>query len=229
MKDESDPHGRRSGVIGAEIELILAAALADSDETLVRQLLDSDHPWLDGISYESLTERTWQRLHIPPGYRPHVDAPPETPDGRLRLGRLAYQPAGESQDGSRGEYPLALISRKQHLKFLNANYGGFDEHLPAEGEPLLQIHRSDAAARAIEHGDTVDVFNQRGSLTLTAALSDDLQPGIVAIPFGWWNRHTPNDRGVNALTNPTPPDDDIGSGAFHDTPVQVKRHRTASA
>jgi anaerobic selenocysteine-containing dehydrogenase len=67
------------------------------------------------------------------------------------------------------------------------------------------------------------VFNHRGSLTLTSVISGDLQPGVVAIPFGWWNRAGPDGRSVNVLTNPSTPSDDEGSAAFHDTLVQVKR------
>jgi anaerobic selenocysteine-containing dehydrogenase len=152
-----------------------------------------------------------------------VDAATDTPDGRLHLGVLTYVPGIESPDtGSTSRFPLALISRKQHLKFLNANYGGFEKHLQSEGEPLLQIHEIDAAYRGIASGDRVTVFNDRGSLTLTSAISSDVQPGVTAIPFGWWNRHTPNQRGVNVLTNPTTPADDIGSAAFHDTLVEVQ-------
>jgi len=120
-------------------------------------------------------------------------------------------------------YPLALISRKQHPKFLNANYGGFPDHYPSIGEPTLQIHAADAAARGIADGDRVLVANDRGELTLRAEISEDMQPGLVATAFGWWNRCTPEDRSVNALTNATVPDDDRGSAAFHDTLVEVRR------
>ncbi|MEO1060603.1 MAG: molybdopterin-dependent oxidoreductase [Actinomycetota bacterium] len=211
--------------LGAEMGLD-DPGLRDSDEELVRQLLDSDHPWLDGISYERLVEETWARLAVPAGHRPNVDAAPATDDGRLRLGSLVHHPGAETPDGDpelAARFPLALISRKQHTKFLNANYGGFERHLPSEGEPRLQINAADAAARGIGEGDRVIVRNDRGSLTLTAAITDVVAPGVVAVPFGWWNRHSPDGRGVNALTNPTPPADDRGSAAFHDTLVEVER------
>ncbi len=196
----------------------------DTDEDLIRQLLESDHPWLEGITFESLSTQTWQRLNVDPGHRPYVDSLADTPDGRLHLGNLTYRRGTETPGGAEdGDYPLALISRKQHLKFLNANYGGFDKHLPSGGEPLLQIHATDAQNRGVSSGDRVQVFNDRGTLTLTAEVSTDVQPGVIAIPFGWWHRHTPEQRGVNALTNPSPPIDDLGSAAFHDTLVQVKR------
>ena len=193
--------------------------LADSDEALIRQMLDSDHPWLGSVTYERLERDTWARLAVTPGHRPNVDRPPDTPHGRLVLGPLAYRAAAPATDG----FPLALLTRKQHLKFLNANYGGFTEHLPTEGVPTVHLDPTDAAARGIEAGDRVRVTSERGRLTLTAALSDDLQAGLAAIPFGWWNGHTPEGRSVNVLTNPTPPADGPGSAAFHDTWVEVER------
>lgn len=199
--------------------------LTDSDETLVRQLLDSDHPWLDGITYEKLWERGWARLNVPADHRPNIDQPPATDDGRLILGSLTYRSGSESIDGDPdliARFPIALISRKQHLKFLNAHYGGFDEHLPAEKEPRLEIHPIDAAQRSINDGDAVRIFNSRGSLTISAVISTDVQPGLVAMPFGWWHRNGGDKRGVNALTNPVVRDG-IGSAAFHDNLVEVER------
>ena len=127
--------------------------------------------------------------------------------------------AGDPVQAAR--YPLTLLSRKQHVKFLNANYGGFAKHLPREGEPLLEIHPIDAANRQIEDGDRVAVENDRGRLTLTARVSSDLQPGLVTMPFGWWHRSSPQERGVNALTNGVVPADGVGSAYFHETLVEV--------
>lgn len=199
---------------------------SDDDETLIRQLLDSDHEWLDGISYEHLAEHTWARLNIAPGTRPYVDTAPNTPDGRLHLGTLEHQTGEETPEGDpalAARFPLALMTRKQHVRFLNANYGQFAEHLPAEGEPLLQVHPDDAETRGLTSGDRVDVFNDRGQLSVRVEISTDVLPGVVAMPFGWHHRHTPQGRAVNALTNPRTPSDDQGSAAFHETLVEVAR------
>ena len=200
--------------------------LGDSDESMVRQLLATEHEWMRGITLERLRADGWARLNIPPGHRPYVDTPPETDDGRLALGRLEYRPGGETVDGGPelgARFPLTLLSRKQHIKFLNANYGGFDQHLPPEGEPRLEIHPDDAAPRSVRNGDRVRVHNERGSLTLTAVVSQVVQPGLVSIPFGWWNRATPEGRAVNALTNATVGSDGTGSSYFHESLVEVTR------
>jgi len=209
---------RLAGAMGLD-----APGLADSDEEMVRQLLDSGHDWLSGIDHESLERLTWQRLAVPAGWRPHAEAADAGSAGRIRLGRLEYRPGSETREGSPGlaaRFPLTLMSRKQHPKFLNAGYGGFEQHLPLGGRPALTIHPDDAASRGIVDGIEVKVFNDRGHLTLIAEVSGDVQPGLVTVPFGWWHRHTPEDRGVNALTNPRSPGG-VGSAAFHETLVQV--------
>jgi anaerobic selenocysteine-containing dehydrogenase len=195
------------------------------DEELVRAALDSGSPYLDGISYELLQDQGWARLSVPPQARPHVDPLPGIPNGPMRLAALEHRPGPETVGGGsplQARYPLALISRKQHPKFLNANYGGFPDHFPSVGEPTVQVHPVDAAARGITDQALVRVLNDRGELTLRAQVSEDVQPGLVAIPFGWWNASTPERRGVNALTNATVPDDDRGSAFFHDTLVEVQ-------
>lgn len=201
-------------------------ALHRSDEELVREILDSGHPWVEGITYELLAETGWARLTVPVDARPHVDPLPGLEPMRMRLGRLEHRAGAETRDGDpehAARFPLALISRKQHSKFLNANYGAFPQHFPTTGGPTLQVHPVDAAARGISDGDLVRVHNDRGSLTLPAELTEDLQPGLVAMPFGWWNRSSPEGRAVNALTNPTVAESGFGSAYFHDTLVQVER------
>lgn len=212
--------------------------LTQTDEELVRGLLDSDHPWLEGISFDSLDKQGWQRLAIEPGTRPFVDSSVPAPVAassvssepavrtgsttgrihRFELGSLRYQwPKSDSA------FPLGLLSRKQHLKFLNSNYAGFDAHLPTPPEPLLSMHVADAVERGLSEGDQVRVFNERGELNLRVQFSADTQPGLVTIPFGWWNRHTSNSRGVNALTASDPQRAGRGSASFHDTRVEVEK------
>jgi len=225
-----EPRGQ--ALPNSEIARRLGAALGledewlyRSDEQVIRDALASGHPLLYGITYESLAEQGWQRLAVPEGARLYVDEIPGVPIERMRLGALDDEPVRAVHSPEVDpRYPLTLISRKQVRTFLNSHYGGFADHRPPAGEPLLQIHAADAHARGIRTGDRVDVRSERGELTLTAQISDQLQPGLVAIPFGWWNDSTPQGRSVNALTNATVGRGDRGSAYFHDTYVEVTPH-----
>ena len=204
-----------------------AHGLADDDETLIRTVLDSPHPWMKGITYERLEAETWVRLGVERGHRPYVDQPPDTHDRRLHLTPLEYRPGIETPDGRSlltTRFPLLLLSPKQHTKFLNANYGAFEDHHPLAGRPAGQLHPDDAASRNIHDGDEIRVHNDRGELTVMAEITTDVLPGTVSVPFGWWHRHTPEGRSVNVLTNPSTPDDGDGSAAFLETLVEVERN-----
>ena len=219
-----------------------ASGLADSDEQMARDLLASGHPWLDGITYERLQRDGWARLAVPAGWSAMTDRevplPPSGADadgdavtrsrslGPLRLGPIRYQPAAESADGDADlaeRYPLALMSLKQHQRFLNSHYGGFEHHLPDPPQPRLGISAADAETRGIAEGDQVRVYNDRGELFTTAVISDRLQRGLVTMPFGWW-AGSADARTVNVLTNAAigGPDPLTGSAAFHDTLVEVE-------
>ena len=239
-----------------------APGLTDTDEQVARDLLASNHPWLDGITYERLERDGWARLEVPTGWSalaereiplppPSTQSPPrplpslssaEATDGTeaantaprhqlgpLQLGTLRYRPATESPTGDAAlatRYPLALMTLKQHLRFLNSHYGGFEHHLPDPPQPRLEISPIDADTRGIAEGDPVRVFNHRGELFTDATISDRLQPGLVAMPFGWW-AGSADARTVNVLTNAAVggPDPDVGSAAFHDTLVEVEPAR----
>jgi len=182
----------------------------ESDEALIRGLLARDHPLLDGISYDRLVTDGWARFAVEPGHNPHA-----TTRFRLRaLDPVRAEPTGHHR--------LQLLSPKQHVRFLNANYSQFPAHLPRPPEPTLELDASDAAAHELADGDRARVFNERGELTLTVAVTDRLQPGLVAVPFGWGHGATEQGRAVNALTDPAVRDDDQGSAAFSDTWVSIE-------
>jgi len=54
-----------------------------------------------------------------------------------------------------------------------------------EGEPTLQIHPQDAAARGIADGERVRVFNDRGEFALAARVTDRARPGVVVALSIW--------------------------------------------
>lgn len=206
---------------------------ADSDEQLVRGILDSDHPYLEGITYESLLQTGWAKLRLPADHRPFANGF-ATDDGRAHLvwseaeehgleplPRYRHPPGSRSGNAERAEdYPLSLITAKGALHFLNSSYGNVERHLKAEVSPTIDIHPDDAAERGISDGHDVRVFNERGEVFALARVGDRVRPGVVALPSGWWASHSPGGSSANALTSDGLADGGRG-GDFHDTLVQV--------
>nr|WP_231705678.1 molybdopterin dinucleotide binding domain-containing protein [Effusibacillus lacus] len=52
-------------------------------------------------------------------------------------------------------------------------------------EETLDIHPTDAASLGIGDGDRVEVSSRRGKVSVTAKLTDRMQPGLVFMSFHW--------------------------------------------
>jgi anaerobic selenocysteine-containing dehydrogenase len=130
-----------------------------------------------------------------------------------------YVPPAESPETNPAvarRYPLRLLTLKRHHS-INSSYGALPVLLRAEPEPLLELHAEDARARGIVEGQSVRVWNDRGSVCYRAHLTDRLRPGTVAAPFGPWMR---GGGSVNSLTSDRL--GDLGNGpTFCDTLVEV--------
>ncbi|MCW2861069.1 MAG: molybdopterin oxidoreductase [Actinoallomurus sp.] len=197
-------------------------SLYDSDEDLVRQLLDSPHPWLDGITVEALRERGFARLNVDRPFLPFADGFP-TSSGRLefyskRAVRAGHDPLpGFTPHADTGD-GLVLISGASH-HFLNTTFGNNPELRRRAGAPMIVLHPDDAAARGIPDRASVRVHNARGGFEAVAEVSDRVRPGVAATTKGHWAKLNGGST-VNATIDER--DADMAGGAvFHDNRVEV--------
>jgi anaerobic selenocysteine-containing dehydrogenase len=118
------------------------------------------------------------------------------------------------------EFPLVMLTPKQHTRFLNTSYSHLPQHGPREEGPYVEMCASDAAARGLSSGAAARVVNERGEMLLSVKISTRLPLGVVAVPFGWWDASLVNSNNVNDLTSDA--HTDWGGGvSYHDTLVQV--------
>jgi len=118
------------------------------------------------------------------------------------------------------------MSPKWNRYFVNSSHANQPRLEGAAGRPRLRLHPEDAAAGGVGDGDRVRVFNQRGSVTLTAQVTDEMQPGVVIFLHGWWASRI-GGASANALTGDRLAD--MGGGStLHDTWVQVARLAVSS-
>lgn len=194
----------------------------DSDEDLARAALASDHPYLDGITYDVLEERGWASLRLPEDRRPFAEGGFPTPSGRCDLAVPAFRPAREGPGGDPdllARYPLLLLSAKS-LRFLNSGYANAVRRTGPDQGPTVDLHHDDAGARGIADGDPVRVFNDRGSLVVRARVGDRARPGVAVLPFGHWSDPAAGGA-VNVLTSDER--SDLGGGAAYlDTLVEIE-------
>ena len=150
-----------------------------------------------------------------------VDVFPRTPEQKVDLccealdrsapaGLYGYQP-----DPATAEFPLTLISPASERSITSTL-----AELPRP-EVRLQMHPDDAAARGLEDGDAVRIFNALGEVRCNLQVGAWVRPGIVSLPKGLWRKHTANGLTANALAPDTLTD--LGGGAcFNDARVQVE-------
>lgn len=201
-----------------------------TDRELIELAVRGSKAEAEGATMERLRAEGFVRVGPPRGHAPYAEGGFPTPSGKFEFESAALAKAGlgplpvfvppaespETRPDLAARFPLRLLTLKRHHS-INSSYGGLPVLLRAEPEPCLEIHPEDAAARAIRDGQAVRVWNDRGTVTYRARVTDRLLPGMVAAPFGNWTR---DGASVNALTSDRL--GDIGNGpTFCDTLVEV--------
>lgn len=223
---------RGESVANTELFRRLAVALGrsepwlqDSDETLIRTALNSSHPMLEGITFDTLQTLGWMHLNHPTDWRPFANGGFPTPSGKAELCAPSLQEFGVDPLPGPGDFDLPppgmlqLISNKT-LHFLNTGYSHLELHCRREGRLEIDLHPDDAAARNIQDGQLVVVSNPQGEVAAWCRVSTKVGRGVARLPFGGLVDALGRDTHVNLLT-PEQPTDWAGGSGFYDTFVHV--------
>jgi len=224
----------------------------DTADDLIAQALRVDGnqpPWIKGVTEQTLNDAGGHiRLKFESeaegeSFLPFANGGFTTPSGKVEFysETLAahgldplpgFVPPEESRHAPRKNgttdrpYPLEFLPRKAD-NYMNSTFANLPTHrkMEAAHDAILEMHREDAASRGILNGDEVDVFNNRGTIRLTARVSANgnatVPPGVVASRLSW-NKLSPGGFNVNLLTSQRLTD--IGGGAtFYSTLVEVRK------
>ena len=185
------------------------------------------------FDWESLKQRGWQKMNMPDA--PFADGGFYTPSGKcefyseqmLRDGLdplpnyIAPYESAASNPALAAKYPLAMISPPQR-NFLNSTFVNVASLRATEGEPHLDLHPDDAAARGILNGDLVRIFNDRGSFVAKSRVTPKARRGLVVGLSVWWKKLAADGKNANEVTSQRLTD--MGRGpTFYDTLVQVEK------
>jgi anaerobic selenocysteine-containing dehydrogenase len=217
------------------------ACFRETAEEMIAQALsigEDGHSTNAGMEHITLDDLREQghiplALHREGNARPFASGTVPTPSGKIEfysetlaaqgLDPLpAFVPPTESRWSKSTEYPLEFLSRKAD-NYMNSTFANHDGHrkMQARTTQKLEMHPQDAQTRGVANGDKVRVFNERGSLTLTALVDGSVPAGVVAAQLDWAKLH-PEGANVNALTSERLTD--LGEApTFYSTLVQVER------
>ncbi|WP_419785580.1 molybdopterin-containing oxidoreductase family protein [Pseudodesulfovibrio sp.] len=193
---------------------------------LMEQLIadNKDAPAMQGIDLDRLREGYPVRLNIPAS--PYAQGF-GTPSGKVEFYSETMAAKGldplpdgtpvRDPDGVR--YPLECIT-PPHRLLLNSAFNEVAELREKIGPATVKIHPETAAARSINQGDPVRVFNDRGECRLQAEVTEDTRPDLLVIEGLRWPSLTPGG-GANQLTSQRLTD--MGETcAFHCNRVEVE-------
>jgi anaerobic selenocysteine-containing dehydrogenase len=223
-----------------EIFRLLAAKMGfdddcfkDSDDQLAAIAFNAQDARALGFDWDALKQKGWQKLNMPDA--PFAQGGFPTPSGKCEFYSAQMEKDGldplpayvapyesvASNPELAARYPLAMISPPAR-NFLNSTFVNVKSLRSAEGEPHLDIHPDDGAARGIAHGDMVRIFNDRGSFVCKARLTDKARAGLVVGLSVWWKKLATDGKNANEVTSQQLTD--MGRApTFYDTLVQVER------
>ncbi len=208
------------------------AGFADDDDALLRQALSTTDPKMTTVTYDALMAHGWVRLDVPTPYVPYAEGGFTTPSGKCEFYSARMEAMGldplpaftppyelpELVPDVAEKYPLMLISSPRH-QFLNSTFVNIAS-LRLDAEPEVTLHPTDAAARGIEEGATVVVFNDRGAFTAVARVADRVREGVAWAPSIWWGKLTRDGHNANETTSQRTTD--MGGGpVYYDNLVEV--------
>jgi anaerobic selenocysteine-containing dehydrogenase len=183
------------------------------------------------IASEEFINKPFLQTRAQPDLLPHAQGQFHTPSGKFefyceKMAHDGLDPlptfAPPHETLGNGPYPLNFLPRK-HKDSLNSSYG----HLPVmrrqEREArTLEMHPRDAAARGLQDGEEVRVFNARGAFVIPLKVSQNVSSGTVAAFWGWWDKLSEGKGNVNNVTSSALTDLG-GGGTFYDCRVEVER------
>jgi anaerobic selenocysteine-containing dehydrogenase len=164
----------------------------------LREMLDTDHPLLQGISLERLQREDAVFLNRPrEAYVAFTDFKFKTPSGRIEIYKEELvqfgaalpcyrEPVEASPDSPLSRrFPLTLLfSHSRHR--IHSTFANLSKMKQFEPEPIVEMHPEDSRRRKIITEQWVRVWNDRGSVVLKCRSNADLREGVVVIAEGSW-------------------------------------------
>lgn len=85
------------------------------------------------------------------------------------------------------DYPLHMISSQPETRLHSQMDGeGVAAASKIQGREPVSMNPADAAARGINDGDVVRIFNERGACLAGAVVTDKVRPGVIRLATGAW-------------------------------------------
>ncbi|HVJ48818.1 molybdopterin-dependent oxidoreductase [Desulfitobacterium sp.] len=99
------------------------------------------------------------------------------------------------------KYTFAYITRNAIYRVHSTHSNNVWMNELQDGKPRVWLNPQDAAEKGIKEGDTVELYNDRGTLTVFAVVDPGVGRKVAVFEEGWWARYLKG-QSYNSLTYP---------------------------
>jgi anaerobic selenocysteine-containing dehydrogenase len=226
----------QSPIMGRDPAEVYAETSGDRGPERILDFLIRTGPYGDG--YESQQGLSLAQLRANPHgidlgpLQPRLPDIVTTPSGRIELAPESFVAALPGLDEllSGEEPPMMLVGRRT-LRSNNSWMHNLEVLVKGKDRCTLQINPEDAHRLQVSDESLVTVTSSTGSVTVPAAITEAIMPGVVSLPHGWGHgsegsamKTAAQRPGVN--TNLLTPSDVVdplsGNAALTAIPVEVR-------
>ena len=187
---------RRDWEILCDVATALGYPMRYESTAAVNEEMRALTPSYAGTSYARL--EAGEQLHWPCLAEDHPGTPilhrEKFTRGLGQFHPVEYRPAAEETDAA---FPVVLTTGRMlehyHTGTMTRRSKGLDGLAPG---PFVEVNDTDAKRIRVKDGDSVRVTSRRGSIVLPAKVGGRVDPGVLFIPFHFW------EAAANVLTNP---------------------------
>jgi anaerobic selenocysteine-containing dehydrogenase len=188
-------------------------AFTQTDEEMIREIIDEKaNPLLEGVTFEQFKENGWVRATKDSERRNFLKVGWPTESRKIEIWSNALKNQGQDPlptyvhevegqyDPKRAKYPLQVLSNAAHY-FIGDSFQQVQRLQAMMSRPTIEMNPQDAAARGINDGDLVRLYNERGETYCHAVIIEGLLSGVCGTQKQFKGSNTLGGVNVNALNS----------------------------
>ncbi|UMZ74446.1 molybdopterin-dependent oxidoreductase [Natranaerofaba carboxydovora] len=184
-----------------------------TEEDVIKEIIDSESPYLEGLTFDKLKENGFFKLNITGNYLKDIGGIFSTPSGKIEfysnrrendgldpLPAFKYDTDVDIETiNVSSTNSFRLVSPPNHY-FLNSTFNEVDSLRNKAKNPTVKIHPNDAKKLGIISGEMITLKNEYGDIDIEAKVSDVSMPGVLIGESIWGPSYCPGGKNLNELT-----------------------------
>jgi anaerobic selenocysteine-containing dehydrogenase len=189
-------------------------AFTQTDEEMIRELIDPANPLMEGITFEQFEQNGWVKASVDSERRNFLKNGWPTPSKKIEIlcealtkeypdvdPLPAYVPEISGQeDPIRSKYPLQVISSAAH-QFIGSSFQQVPRLQAMLSRPTVELSPEEANKRDLKDGDLARLYNDNGETYCHVVVIAGMLPGLCGTQKQLNGSHTKGGTNANALNS----------------------------